>query len=108
MGDGVTLILTQNNINDNMKNFMVYLTERQHASLKKKGNRLGSSMGSIIRQALDKFLEDAVEVDVDALADGRDCIIAGIMEHIEEAGVQSGTVPVCCRLFLSGIACWKR
>ena len=39
---------------------------------------------------LDKFLADAIEVDVDAVADGADVIIAGIMEHIEEAGVHSG------------------
>ncbi|MBQ7607178.1 MAG: carbamoyl-phosphate synthase large subunit [Desulfovibrionaceae bacterium] len=39
---------------------------------------------------IDKFLEHAVEVDVDALADGRDVYIAGIMEHIEEAGIHSG------------------
>ncbi len=39
---------------------------------------------------IDKFLEDAFEVDVDAIADGNVCIIAGIMQHIEEAGVHSG------------------
>ncbi len=39
---------------------------------------------------IDRFLEDATEVDVDALADGTDVLIAGIMEHIEEAGVHSG------------------
>ncbi|HUJ41229.1 MAG TPA: carbamoyl-phosphate synthase large subunit [Candidatus Acidoferrales bacterium] len=39
---------------------------------------------------IDRFLEDATEVDVDALGDGEDCVIAGIMEHIEEAGVHSG------------------
>jgi carbamoyl-phosphate synthase large subunit len=39
---------------------------------------------------IDRFLEDAVEVDVDAIADGRQVIVAGIMEHIEEAGVHSG------------------
>ena len=39
---------------------------------------------------VDKFLEDAIEVDVDAVADGQTCIMAGIMEHIEEAGVHSG------------------
>ncbi len=39
---------------------------------------------------IDKFLEDAYEFDVDALSDGKDCIIAGIMQHIEEAGVHSG------------------
>lgn len=39
---------------------------------------------------LDKFLTDAIEVDVDALADGKDVFVAGIMQHIEEAGVHSG------------------
>ena len=39
---------------------------------------------------VDKFLEDAVELDVDILCDGEDVFIAGIMEHIEEAGVHSG------------------
>jgi carbamoyl-phosphate synthase large subunit len=39
---------------------------------------------------VDRFLEDAVEVDVDALCDGEEVLIAGIMEHIEEAGVHSG------------------
>ena len=39
---------------------------------------------------IDKFLEDAYEFDVDALSDGKNCIIAGIMQHIEEAGVHSG------------------
>jgi carbamoyl-phosphate synthase large subunit len=39
---------------------------------------------------IDKFLEDAIEVDVDAISDGKLCVIGGIMEHIEEAGVHSG------------------
>jgi len=39
---------------------------------------------------IDKFLEDAVEVDVDAISDGRTTVVAGIMEHIEEAGIHSG------------------
>ena len=39
---------------------------------------------------LDGFLEDAIEVDVDAIADGEDVYIAGIMQHIEEAGIHSG------------------
>ena len=39
---------------------------------------------------VDKFLEDAIELDVDLLCDGEDVFIAGIMEHIEEAGVHSG------------------
>jgi carbamoyl-phosphate synthase large subunit len=39
---------------------------------------------------IDRFLEDAIEVDVDALSDTQDVLIGGIMEHIEEAGVHSG------------------
>jgi carbamoyl-phosphate synthase large subunit len=45
---------------------------------------------------VDKFLEDAVEVDVDAIADGERCVIGGIMEHIEECGIHSGDS--CCTL----------
>ncbi len=39
---------------------------------------------------IDRFLEDATEVDVDCLSDGEDVLISGVMEHIEEAGVHSG------------------
>jgi carbamoyl-phosphate synthase large subunit len=39
---------------------------------------------------LDRFLEDAIEVDVDALCDGREAWIGGIMQHVEEAGIHSG------------------
>ncbi len=39
---------------------------------------------------IDHYLTDAVEVDVDAVSDGTDCVVAGIMEHIEEAGIHSG------------------
>ncbi|MDP2156107.1 MAG: carbamoyl-phosphate synthase large subunit, partial [Nitrospirota bacterium] len=39
---------------------------------------------------VDKYLDDAIEVDVDALSDGKDVIIGGVMEHIEEAGIHSG------------------
>jgi len=39
---------------------------------------------------IDKFLEDAIEVDVDAVSDGETTIVGGVMEHIEEAGVHSG------------------
>jgi len=39
---------------------------------------------------IDSYLADAIEVDVDAVADGRDVFVAGIMEHIEEAGIHSG------------------
>lgn len=45
---------------------------------------------------VDKFLEDAVEVDVDAVSDGTDVTIAAIMEHIEQAGIHSGDS--CCSI----------
>ncbi len=57
---------------------------------------LRAYMGSAVRASsnhpvlIDKYLEDAIEVDVDAIADGRQVVVAGIMEHIEEAGVHSG------------------
>ena len=38
----------------------------------------------------DRYLSDAIEIDVDALCDGKDVVVAGIMEHIEEAGIHSG------------------
>jgi carbamoyl-phosphate synthase large subunit len=47
-------------------------------------------MGPARPVLIDQFLEEATEVDVDALADGDDVIIGGVMEHIEEAGVHSG------------------
>ncbi|GBR77024.1 carbamoyl-phosphate synthase large subunit, partial [Candidatus Termititenax persephonae] len=39
---------------------------------------------------IDKFLEDAVEIDVDAISDGAETLLAGVMEHVEEAGIHSG------------------
>jgi carbamoyl-phosphate synthase large subunit len=42
------------------------------------------------RVLVDRFLEDAVEIDVDALADGTLCYVAAVMQHVEEAGVHSG------------------
>ncbi len=46
-----------------------------------------SKEGSVL---IDQFLESAIEVDVDALSDGEDCFVVGIMEHIEGAGIHSG------------------
>ncbi|MFN3531595.1 MAG: carbamoyl-phosphate synthase large subunit [Candidatus Brocadia sp.] len=39
---------------------------------------------------IDRFLEDAIEIDVDAICDGKEVLIGGVMEHIEEAGIHSG------------------
>ena len=44
----------------------------------------------LIQVVFDKFLNDAIEVDIDLLCDGEEVYIAGIMEHIEEAGIHSG------------------
>jgi carbamoyl-phosphate synthase large subunit len=50
--------------------------------------RVRSAPGTAIY--LDRFLEDSIEVDVDALCDGTDVWIAGVMQHVEEAGIHSG------------------
>ena len=44
---------------------------------------------------LDKFLQDAIEVDVDTLCDGKDAVVCGVMEHIERAGIHSGDSSCC-------------
>ena len=51
-------------------------------------DRVGAQDGTAIY--LDRFLEDSIEVDVDALCDGEEVWIAGIMQHVEEAGIHSG------------------
>jgi carbamoyl-phosphate synthase large subunit len=52
--------------------------------------RVGADHGSGKAIFLDRFLEDSIEVDVDALCDGEDVWIGGIMQHVEEAGIHSG------------------
>ncbi|HEY4280495.1 MAG TPA: carbamoyl-phosphate synthase large subunit [Conexibacter sp.] len=52
--------------------------------------RVGAAHGSGREIFLDRFLEDSIEVDVDALCDGEDVWIGGIMQHVEEAGIHSG------------------
>ncbi|MCS7230897.1 MAG: carbamoyl-phosphate synthase large subunit [Elusimicrobiota bacterium] len=49
-----------------------------------------ASMGPSSVVIIDRFLEDAIELDVDAICDGKDVFVAGIMEHIEAAGIHSG------------------
>jgi carbamoyl-phosphate synthase large subunit len=48
---------------------------------------------------IDKFLEDAIEVDVDVVGDGETFVIGGILEHIEEAGIHSGDSAMCLPSF---------
>ncbi len=61
------------------------------AGLKDYLDRVGVSDGPPARTIyLDRFLEDSIEVDVDALCDGEEVWIAGIMQHVEEAGIHSG------------------
>ena len=55
---------------------------------------------------LDRFLNDAVECDVDALSDGEEVIIGGVMEHIEQAGVHSGD-SACSLPPLIGFGCFN-
>jgi carbamoyl-phosphate synthase large subunit len=52
--------------------------------------RVGADHGSDKEIFLDRFLEDSIEVDVDALCDGQDVWVGGIMQHVEEAGIHSG------------------
>ncbi len=51
---------------------------------------------------LDRFLEGAIEVDVDAVCDGETVYIGGVMEHIEEAGIHSGDSACCIPPFTLG------
>ncbi len=46
---------------------------------------------------IDKFLKNAIEVDVDCVADGKRCVIGGVMQHIEEAVHTRVIRPACCR-----------
>jgi carbamoyl-phosphate synthase large subunit len=56
---------------------------------------------------IDKFLEDAVEVDVDAIADATGTVvIGGIMEHIEQAGIHSGDSACSLPTITLGLAPW--
>jgi carbamoyl-phosphate synthase large subunit len=63
--------------------------------------QLGAYMNLAVRASpdhpvlIDEFLANAIEFDVDAVADGKDVVIAGIMEHVEEAGIHSGD-STCC------------
>ena len=52
--------------------------------------RRAGELQAVLPLLIDRFLENALEVDVDALADGKEVVIAGIMEHIEQAGIHSG------------------
>jgi carbamoyl-phosphate synthase large subunit len=58
------------------------------ADLKEYLDRVGTEPGATIY--LDRFLEDSIEVDVDALCDGTEVWVAAIMQHVEEAGIHSG------------------
>src|SRR5262249_26317686 len=53
---------------------------------------------------IDRFLEDAFEADVDAIADGSRCVIGGVMQHIEDAGIHSGDSACVLPPFLIGEA----
>ena len=63
---------------------LVYDTEQLADYLRRTGARDDSEI------FLDRFLENAIEVDVDAICDGEDVWIGGVMQHVEEAGIHSG------------------
>ncbi len=64
---------------------IVYSTEELEKYMKEEAESLKD--GPVL---IDKFLENAQEIDVDAIGDGREIVVAGIMQHIEEAGIHSG------------------
>ena len=51
---------------------------------------------------LDRFLDDAIEIDIDAISDGETVVIGAIMQHIEQAGVHSGFCLFVAALFPRG------
>jgi carbamoyl-phosphate synthase large subunit len=69
---------------------IVYTRDSLADYLQREGVVAGRGASGAAEIFLDRFLENAVEVDVDALCDGRDVWIGGIMQHVEEAGVHSG------------------
>jgi carbamoyl-phosphate synthase large subunit len=71
---------------DGLRDYLVRSRIRSHIWSHSSGS--GTESGS--RIYLDRFLEDSIEVDVDAVSDGDGVWIAGIMQHVEEAGVHSG------------------
>ncbi len=69
---------------------IVYSREGLADYLQREGVAAAASAPGAAQIFLDRFLEDATELDVDALCDGREVWIGGIMQHVEEAGVHSG------------------
>ena len=61
------------------------------------GSRSRRSRTRATPDLIDEYLEDAIEVDVDCLCDGKVAIIGGVLQHVEEAGVHSGDSTMCCR-----------
>jgi len=78
----------------------------------------GSRLEEYVREAVkaspehpilvDRFLEDAFEVDVDALGDGERVVIGGILQHIEEAGIHSGDSAMVLPTTRSRRRTWRR
>jgi carbamoyl-phosphate synthase large subunit len=73
---------------DDEESLRRYMTDAVSAAVGVTGKRNGRPTGPTI--LIDQFLEDAYEVDVDAVSDGERLVIGGIMQHIEEAGIHSG------------------
>src|SRR3954462_2220737 len=68
------------------------LTAMEASRRESLASRVGEQDAPIL---IDQFLPDAIEVDVDVVADGTDVVVGGVMEHIEEAGIYSGD-SACC------------
>ncbi|WP_054953664.1 carbamoyl-phosphate synthase large subunit [Flaviflexus massiliensis] len=69
---------------------IVYDEAQLRDYLARQANAMGDATRRVAPLLIDKFLDDAIEIDVDALYDGTELFLGGVMEHIEEAGIHSG------------------
>jgi len=69
---------------------IVYSEEQLRGYVSRMADQMGDASRRVAPLLIDKFLDDAIEIDVDALYDGTELFLGGVMEHIEEAGIHSG------------------
>ena len=85
-GRAMQIVYDQDSLDDYMK-FAVRASSETSSDLRTVPTAENNSIKPVL---IDKYLEDAIEVDVDAISDGHLTLVGGVMEHIEEAGIHSG------------------
>ena len=85
-GRAMKIVYDQDSLDDYMK-FAVRASLETSSDLRTTSTVENNSIKPVL---IDKYLEDAIEVDVDAISDGHLTLVGGVMEHIEEAGIHSG------------------